>query len=424
MDTPPPCAGSKTVRSPADRRLEAVDALRGLAALAVVATHIPHFVLMPGHWNGLLFLPAHYGIKGVVLFLVISGFCIHLGTARRAARGGGLSCNWAAFWRRRFFRLYPPYLAAICLSLVVMGCFWWHGSALRAYADGNRSFVGDLLTHLLMVHNLFPDYFLGLGNGAFWTLGLEEQLYALYAVYLLLRTRLPASRTWLITAGVTLLWVLGTGIIPWILDKPVLAVWFNWPFGYWAVWVLGALAAEAAAGVLRLPRWCYSRAVLLVFGGLGVACYTPFLGFFRVPQYLLAWWGPESMVVKLMADFWSVNRLSDFGFAVAFFVLINRWIDAETRGVQAGKLKQWLARVGVKSYSLYLIHIPVLGMAETVFHSFSIGHNLVGIPLRYLVCVPLCLGVATVFFKVVESRFLNTTLVRPAVPALPQRQAA
>src|SRR5262249_26235624 len=56
--------GMDTARLPGagERRLESVDALRGLAALAVVTTHIPHFNLTPGHWNGLLFLPAHYGI--------------------------------------------------------------------------------------------------------------------------------------------------------------------------------------------------------------------------------------------------------------------------------------------------------------------------------------------------------------------------
>jgi peptidoglycan/LPS O-acetylase OafA/YrhL len=424
MDTTPRLVGSQTGPVPTDRRLASVDALRGLAALAVVAAHIPHFVLIPGHWNGFLFLPAHYGIKGVVLFLVISGFCIHLGTARRAARGGGLSCNWAAFWRRRFFRLYPPYLAAIAFSLLVMVSIWWRGPTFHAYSDGKVSLVGDLLTHVLMIHNLFFDYSLGLGNGAFWTLGLEEQLYALYAVYLVLRSWLPAARTFAISAAVTFLWFLGAGIIPAFLERPLLLVWFNWPFGYWAIWVLGALAAEAAAGVIRLPWWCYSRAMLLVFGALGVAWYPHLLGFLRVPQCLLAWWGPENPALKAMNDFWFMNRLSDFAFAVAFFVLINRWTDTEARGVPAGTLRQWLARVGVMSYSLYLVHIPVLAVAETLFDACSIGHNLVGIPLRYLVCVPLCLVVAAAFFRLVESRFLNTFRAPSALPAVPLRQAA
>ena len=419
MDTPARLPGS------AERRLESVDALRGLAALAVVATHIPHFNLEPGHWNGVLFFPAHYGIKGVVLFLVISGFCIHLGTARRAARGEGLSCNWTAFWRRRFFRLYPPYLAAIGVSVLVMVCFWWRAMTFTEFTDYLiNKFPADLLTHVLMIHNLFLDYFLGLGNGAFWTLGLEEQLYALYAIYLLLRSRLSASRTLAITGVITVLWFLGAGVIPWILNVPLVPVWFNWPFGLWTVWVLGAVAAEAYAGVITLPRWCYSRAVALICGGLGVLLYSPLLRFFHVVEFLLAWRGPESIILKVLSYFWAVNRLGDYAFAVAFFVLLNRWIAAETRGLPAGKLKRWLARVGVMSYSLYLVHLPVLSVAEAVFGACSIGHNLVGIPLRYLLCVPLCLVAAAGFFKVVESRFLNTPAGRPTLPAATRRQAA
>jgi peptidoglycan/LPS O-acetylase OafA/YrhL len=419
MDTTPRLPAS------AGGRLESVDALRGLAALAVVTTHIPHFTLEPGHWNGVLFLPAHYGIKGVVLFLVISGFCIHLGTARRAARGEGLSCNWASFWRRRFFRLYPPYLAAIGVSVLVMVCFWWRGTTFAEFTDYlAHKFPADLLTHLLMIHNLFLDYFLGLGNGAFWTLGLEEQLYALYAVYLFLRSWLPASRVLTITTAISLLWSLALGIIPWVLDRPLIGGWFNWPFGLWVVWVLGAVAAEAYVGVITLPWWCYSRGVALASGGLGVALYTPLLRCFHVPEFLIAWQGPESVTLKVLYDFWAINRLSDFAFAVAFFVLLNRWITSEARGLFTGKLKCWFARVGVMSYSLYLVHLPVLTVAEAVFAACSINHNLVGIPLRYLLCVPLCLAAAAVFFKFVESRFLNTPAVRSGLPTVTRRQAA
>src|SRR5205823_14160044 len=89
-------------------RLTAVDALRGLAALAVLAIHVPHVRPPQGGRKQLLFLPAEYGTQGVTLFLVISGFCIHLGAARALARGAGARCDWAAFWRRRFRRLYPP----------------------------------------------------------------------------------------------------------------------------------------------------------------------------------------------------------------------------------------------------------------------------------------------------------------------------
>src|SRR5947209_7676075 len=103
-------------------RLTAIDALRGAAALGVVIAHVPF------QWNALpveqaalasalpVFVTAitDYGRFGVHLFLIISGFCIHL----RVARGGGTAgVDVVRFWRRRLTRLYPPYFVALIGSL-------------------------------------------------------------------------------------------------------------------------------------------------------------------------------------------------------------------------------------------------------------------------------------------------------------------
>src|SRR5690242_13750888 len=93
-------------------RLLSVDVLRGLAAMAVVLTHIQHY----SHGGRLdlrffLVLPLEIvGNMGVPLFIVLSGFCIHLGVAKRMGRTGVIKADWASFWKRRFRRLYPPYL--------------------------------------------------------------------------------------------------------------------------------------------------------------------------------------------------------------------------------------------------------------------------------------------------------------------------
>src|SRR2546428_2282337 len=117
------------------QRLRSVDALRGLAALAVLFTHVPHLETLPLCGRRLLFLPFDYGRQGVTLFLVISGFCIHLTVAKKLAGGQGVACNWAAFWRRRFHRLYPPYLAAIAVSLLcVLAVGWLNPAFVRGLA--------------------------------------------------------------------------------------------------------------------------------------------------------------------------------------------------------------------------------------------------------------------------------------------------
>ncbi|HZY86398.1 MAG TPA: acyltransferase [Gemmataceae bacterium] len=389
-------------------RLTSVDALRGLAALGVLCCHVPHPLPEAGHGSGWLFLPATVGVHGVTLFLVISGLCIHLGAARALARGEGARCHWRAFWARRFRRLYPPYLAAVLFTLLAaLALFPDYPGLWAAYQSGEVSPALDVLTHLLMAHNLFARYAGGLGNGPFWTLGLEEQLYALYAVLLLLRSRLPAGRTFAVTAAVTLLWCSAGVVLGIVLRRPWVC-WYTWPFGYWLLWGLGALAAEAHTGALALPRWCHNGRVAVGLLTGGVLLLPPGPNLPPVAGALLGrggWLGPVGA--------WHppLHLLSGWLVGVACFVLLNRWLRFEAGGRFVGPSLRRLAAVGVMSYSLYLTHVPVLRLCDVGFTAARAGVSIVWVLARYAVCVPACLGVAWAFFRLVERHFLNT---RPA----------
>ena len=321
-------------------RLTAVDALRGLAALAVLAIHVPHVRPPSGGRKQLLFLPAEYGTQGVTLFLVISGFCIHLGAARALARGEGARCDWAAFWRRRFLRLYPPYLAAILLTLLIALALYPDYAALwPRYESGQARPAWDVLTHLLMAHNLFNDYAAGLGNGAFWTLGLEEQLYALYAVLLLLRVWLSAWGALAVTGAVSLLWYAATFACPWWPTGHPFALPL-WPFMFWVDWALGALAAEAYTGAITLPRWCYRARVGLALAAVGALLNDPVPRLLHAERPLAALLGEGHLLARLAVQDVPWQRLSEYFFAGAFFVLLNRWVRGEAAGECPGRVRR------------------------------------------------------------------------------------
>jgi peptidoglycan/LPS O-acetylase OafA/YrhL len=391
-----------------NRRLRSVDVLRGLAALGVLFSHVPHLEY-GSSGNRLCFLPLDFGARGVVLFFVISGFCIHLGVAQKLARGQGVSCNWTAFWRRRFYRLYPPYLAAICLGLLLLLPLGCTSGIIHNYLTDTSGLAWDLGAHLLMVHNLFKRYIFGLGNPVYWTLGVEEQLYALYALYLVLRYWLPAGRAFRITVAVTLLWY-GLGIAGTLLRTgpaagwPPLS-WVTWPFSSWFIWTLGALAAEAYTGAITLPRWCYNGWVALVWGVLGVLLYPAILNLLHVQPLLIPQLGSEHWVMRLVNDPWILIKLGDFAFALCFFILMNRWIRAEVKGQLQGRAVAWFAGVGLFSYSLYLTHYPVIRMVDTALEG-ALGTTILATLIRIGLYVPLCLAVAYSFFKLIESRFL------------------
>ena len=199
-------------RLPADtvaQRLVSVDVLRGIAALAVVGIHVPHYAhggwrLNPFFWPAFLL---DYGYLGVPLFVVISGFCIHRRAAFATARTGIAKFSWIQFWKRRFWRLYPPYLAAIVFSLAC-------ALLLHDKFHVLTSSIGwDLITHSLLIHNLTDEYSTSLGNGAFWSLGMEEQLYALYFVLFLLMVRCSRWRALWFVVATAIAWRIAVAVL-------------------------------------------------------------------------------------------------------------------------------------------------------------------------------------------------------------------
>ena len=100
------------------RRIPSLDGLRAIAIALVIVDHVsrsPGFPVAPEQTDR---LAEALGALGVRIFFVISGFCIHLRCARAASLGETPRVAFFPFWKRRFWRLYPAYLAALALFAV------------------------------------------------------------------------------------------------------------------------------------------------------------------------------------------------------------------------------------------------------------------------------------------------------------------
>lgn len=369
---------------PAAPRLASIDMLRGAAALAVVLYHAAHkgvfiYPERAATWYEWLTLgPFSFGYVGVYFFFVISGFCIHLKVAKGLAAGRITKVDFWAFWRRRLRRLYPAYIAALALYLIVA---WWVG-----HINFKAHPVWDITSHLLLIHNLDHRTVFSL-NGVFWTLALEEQLYLAYFLVLWLRQRWSWRQILLCAVLVRVAWLTAAAAIEYLSGWEMVTL--ESAAANWCIWVLGALAVENYFGYVKLPEWCYRWRWALALASCGaVLAY----GNYWMQETGRFAWGAKLVLQPL--------------WGLASFIVINRIVRDEAQrsaSVTPARWRKALLGIGLISYSLYLTH-------ELVFHLE---------PHRAWLSVPLALAVAWVFFQLFEKPFLTAPPIAVTPPPKP-----
>lgn len=363
-------------------RLRSIDALRGIAALGVV---LYHAVEQGPQWlpNNLFDYPVRtlqfissFGYIGVFLFFVISGFCIHLQWAKARAAGIEPDIRFGQFWKRRLRRLYPPYLIALAVFLLI--------AAIKSEVSFTHFFFYDIGMHLLMLHNLDPNTCYTI-NGVFWTLAIEEQLYLAYFLLLFVRMRWG----WRVTIAVCL-----GGRLAWMLLSHVL--WLKFGYGlpvpegalsHWFTWALGAIGVEVFFGLIRLRGWSRDLrlAIVLIVGATLLSYYLPAISKDTALKNI-SWF--------LLHPLWGLG----------FFILVNRLVLSEQgwlRRASVPSTVSMFAAVGVFSYSLYLTHeLVIIQSWRWANPAWLQSVNVL------LLTVPATLFFAWVFFRFCERPFM------------------
>lgn len=301
-------------------RLAALDGIRGLAALVVLLQHLlmssqtfgayfwaryqaaAGFAEDPLVW--LLFNPplrlAWSGREAVIVFFVLSGFVLSLPwiNARRP--------TYIEFVARRICRIYLPYIAAAALAMALLTIAPHHPLDAAAIADDLLMLGGPAhnfvnapswsLIHEMRISLVFPLLVLPLVNWG--AKGAALTILALLAVVL----ALPPSPAWLLSMN----------------DTAWFAVFF----------VLGIATAQHAAAIrTALARSAAARGACL-FGGL-------------------------LLLMPLSYDFYA-GFLTALG---ACLVIYAALAPGRFERLLLARIPQWLGQV---SYSLYLVHVPVL----------------------------------------------------------------
>jgi peptidoglycan/LPS O-acetylase OafA/YrhL len=309
----------RTALTPAQS--DALDGLRGLAALIVVASHASGLglPLLPG-WSF-----AGMGKYGVYLFFVISAFLLTLQWLELPAQER-MRFAPSYFWRR-VLRIYPLY-ALVLLADAALARFGGLGVRL----DG-----AGVLGHLLLRE----------GRSIYWSVPVEFKYYLLLPVVALWLARERPSAPWRVAAlGVCLLMVQLAYPSEAVIDGSLRLL------DYLPVFIAGSLAAFAfqwSSAAEPAPRPAQARPqVVLLQVGLALVLLLAMPGSRKVLH------GPGTE---------ALHR--------AFFAWGVYW-SVVLMAVLTGRAPQWarlLRSAGLRAcgrwcFGLYLLHVPALYFAR------------------------------------------------------------
>ncbi|SFK51313.1 Peptidoglycan/LPS O-acetylase OafA/YrhL, contains acyltransferase and SGNH-hydrolase domains [Amycolatopsis sacchari] len=345
----------------------ALDGLRGLAVLAVVAFH-----------TGVL----PFGWLGVPVFFVLSGHFITRILLER--RTGNRSTDLGNFLRNRALRLAPLYLLA-CVALTV----------LAVVKHGPKNLAGDLPFLWTWTYDFRPVTAGYVDNNLYdhlWSLGVEVQLYLVWAALALLLPRRWFTRV-LVALAVggpvvrVLVWLAMVGFGP---DQRVIAT-YELPTTYLDAFAIGALTALPEVRA-RLPR--PARVVWVVAGLTAVICVVELVGVLRREGPITGNLHFPIAFPRQLAWIWGYSLIAALTGAIVLVAL------------GGSRPLSWrpLAWVGLISYGVYVGHRPVLELGKRLLPGEPSMVLLAGLAVAVVL---VSLGLAAVSYRWFERPFMS-----------------
>lgn len=367
-----------------------LDGWRGAAALGVFLYH-----------RLLNKLPVGALWMGVQLFFVISGYCIAAAADNALQRDMG----FGVFMKRRLRRIAPPYFAACVVAIVwrlwskTKHYFW---PEVWLYIQNFFMMQWISLTHAQLAGGPVPKSAFDnprLLVGVFWSLNYEEQFYLVAALLVMV------ALVWRARAMVWAVVALTAGVAALEFGKPGLVTGLF--CDYWL---------QFACGVAVYVRLCKVEGRAARWFDLGLLAALAICvreaarrGELTLNPHTFHFHGQLTICV-----------------AFAILLIVLRPFDEAIARSLPGRV---FSGLGKFSYSLYLIHIPVVGL---LYWAEKRWEPRLGMPLVDTFMIAAVLLASWIFYRLFERPFLNRPL--PAVevpqprpvsdPALPVAQPA
>ncbi|KRF60825.1 hypothetical protein ASG99_07765 [Bacillus sp. Soil768D1] len=366
-----------------NNRIDSLDSLRGIAAMIVVIFHcllsftiiyeanylnnfdnefLKYFTISPLHtiWAGK---------EAVLLFFVLSGFVLAIPYYT------GRNQPYSSYIVRRFFRIYIPYIVVMMLSVILFFLFADYKNVSGLSNTYENRWNHDVTLKALVSYFLMLDYDTANVNGVVWTLFHEMRISFIFPLFVAIILRFKLIKALVFSLGLNVLLFISLGVLATFMGDNIftsIIPSFKSSVYYCTFFIFGAVLSRYRSNLTKLNSLFPAfKLVLFILSLILINCRWVAVLF--------------SINNDKVADIVSVT-----GILLLFAVVLTSNLCKE---ILTKKPLLWLGKV---SFSLYLIHIPVL-MMTTIFLS-----KLIPIELAFVLVPLICLPIAHLTYNYIE----------------------
>ena len=368
---------SRVPEQPLPSIFKSIDGLRGFACLIVLCHHCyfhagsyAYPVIEIANSKIAISSLLFYGYSGVELFFVLSGFCLTYSMIKNPEK----EIDWVQYAINRVRRIYPPFIGVMILLLTL---------SLIIYSFKINPFMYDnLLSMPSFKHLVLSFSFVSLSfNTSFWTLCVEWRWYLILPIVILIYKQFKILGLLASSVAISLFYAFvihdsSYTQLQFILSPLPLYL----PIFILGVWVAHLVVEKRNNYLIQYSIWGLLASFILL-----VLVHPP------APSL----------------DF-SYARILPFGIFY-FFLLITAIYDRRIQSIFSWKP---MVVLGQFSYSLYLIHLPIIQGIHSITKSMNWSPQIQFFFYQGFV-MPLCILLGYVFYRFLEKPFLKKRLVQP-----------
>ncbi len=347
------------------KKLDYIDAMRGLAILGVMLLHCS--TIVPGRYPFFVKNIFESGSRGVQLFFLVSAFTLFLSFRNNPKI---TKQSTLKFFLRRFFRIAPMYYLGILYYTLN-----YHSSNLLSKHEVS---ITETVLNIFFIHGTTPYWINGTVPGG-WSISIEMMFYCLVP--------------FLVSKIKSLNDALALFILTVLLKTVLFIIFHHYP-----------LIPDRSLWDLFLFFYLPNQLPVFACGIIMFFIITVPKNEWKIkPEYLFYL---AILILVQIATGTTLLFELNMQFAIAFIIL-GYSLSKKQFFIVVNPITRYIGKI---SFSMYLVHFAILNwlVESKILDVFSIRINhveILNVAIRFLILLVLSVIVSTFFYHVIENPF-------------------